>query len=94
MRLSAITVLHLVSLLPGEYGNRTMTSFQGLLNSFKGGSTLRELAVFTEEEEANAFAERAQKIAYARQLLEQLDSAQLDHIAEVIVGAGVKPDQP
>jgi len=92
MRLDANTTLHLVSLLPGEYGHRQDTNFNGLTDAIRGGSTLGKLAVFTDRNEADVFAKRAKKIAHARQLLEQLDSTQLDYIAEVMVGAGIKPD--
>lgn len=88
MQINKDTLLYFTSLIPGEVGTARNASLSTIFDMVRGGTSINDLVIFTDEAECQRFASRAQLLDSANHCLRNLDSEQLKEIATAI-----QPDQ-
>lgn len=84
MRIDKTTPLYCVSLTDGDQGNVSRISIQGLFDMVKGGTTTKDIMLFTEEAEANDYGNRLGLVQRGQAMLETMETDILRAIVEAI----------
>ena len=98
MRIDKTTPLFCVSLTDGDQGNVSRISIQGLFDMVKGGTSTKDIMLFTEEAEAKDYGDRLGLVQRGQAMLELLEtdilraivtSIEPENIENTIEGFGV-----
>jgi len=84
MRIDKTTPLFCVSLTDGDQGNVSRISIQGLFDMVKGGTTTKDIMLFTEEAEANDYGNRLGLVQRGQAMLETMETDILRAVVEAI----------
>ncbi len=84
MRIDKTTPLYCVSLTDGDQGNVARISIRKLFDMVKGGTSTKDIMLFTEEEEAEEYGSRLSLVQRGQAMLESMETEVLKAIVDAI----------